>query len=123
MIKVRVGSEYDAAGNDCAVSPECDLDKTFKLCKELKYHAEYLKGSKRPSVDSIHSCATAPDVAGRKNWSLYMRGSQDDCSTNSYLCADSTQWPIVRATAPSDEKRAINLTIELVDRTKGPLHL
>ena len=46
MIKVRVGSEYDAAGNDCAVSPECDLDKTFKLCKELKYHAEYLKGSK-----------------------------------------------------------------------------
>ena len=46
LITVRIGSEYDAAGNDCAVSSLCDLDQTFKVCSELVYHPEYLQGQK-----------------------------------------------------------------------------
>jgi len=120
LITIRIGSEYDAAGNDCAVSTVCDLDKTFKKCEDLTYHSEYLLGSKSSYRGFPYlTCKTVPDVAGRKNWSLSINGNIDGCSSNSFLCADADDWPVYRTT--SNPNRAVNLTDEQNDRTKGPM--
>ena len=86
LITVRIGSEYDAAGNDCALSTLCDLDQTFKVCSELVYHPEYLQGQKSAYRGFPYlTCKTVPDVAGRKNWSVSVNGEIDSCASNSFL--------------------------------------
>ena len=120
MLTVRLGSQYDASGNDCATSTNCELDKTYKICQQLTYHPEYLVGSKSSYRGFPYlTCKTVPDVAGRKNWSLSFNGEEDSCASNSFLCADADDWPVYRTT--SNPNRAVNITDELNDRTKGPL--
>ena len=112
LITVRLGSEYDAAGNNCATSELCNLDQTFKLCSELIYHPEYLIGSKSSYRGFPYvTCKTLQDVAGRKNWSLSIAGEEDSCATNSFLCADADNWPIYRDTM--NPNRAVNISDEL----------